>query len=87
VILSGDFDMSVGEALVSALRDAARRPGITSVVADLDAVRFIDSHGIAGLVAGYAAATSAGRTFTVVNSHGVVQQVLDVTGLSEVLCS
>lgn len=87
VSLSGDFDMSVGDALVKALHDAAVQRGIVSVVLDLDAARFIDSHGVAGLVSGYEAAKSAGRTFTVVNSQGVVRQVLDVTGLSELLCS
>jgi anti-anti-sigma factor len=82
--LAGDFDMSVGDALSRALVDAARSPGVTEVVVDLEHTRFIDSHAVAGLVAGYEAATAAGRGFTVVNGHGTVQQVLDITGLSEV---
>jgi len=86
VSLSGDFDLSVGDALTSALIDAAGRPGITSVVVDLEHTRFIDSHALAGLVTGYQAALSAGRGFTVVNGKGLVQEVLEVTGLSEVLC-
>ncbi|WP_213013002.1 STAS domain-containing protein [Paractinoplanes toevensis] len=86
VSLSGEFDMSVGDALADALRAAAHRPGVTRVVVDLEDTMLIDSHAIAGLVAGYDAATSAGRGFAVVNGRGLVQQVLDVTGLSEVLC-
>jgi len=86
VSLSGEFDMSVGDALSSTLVDAGRRPGITHVIVDLEHTRFIDSHAVAALVAGYGAATPAGRGFTVVNGHGMVQQVLDITGLSEVLC-
>jgi anti-anti-sigma factor len=84
VSLSGEFDMSVGDALSGALLEAARRPGTTRVIVDLEHTELIDSHAIAGLVAGYEAAIAAGRGFTVVNSNGLVQQVLDITGLSEV---
>jgi len=86
VCLTGDFDMSVGDALSAALVKAARRPGVSDVIVDLERTRFIDSHAVAGLVAGFEAARSARRSFTVVNGHGLVQQVLDITGLSEVLC-
>ncbi|MET0423247.1 MAG: STAS domain-containing protein [Actinoplanes sp.] len=86
VRLSGDFDMSVGNALADTLVETARRPGGTAVVVDLEQTRLIDSHAVAALVAGYQAATSARRDFTVVNGRGIVQQVLDITGLSEVLC-
>jgi anti-anti-sigma factor len=87
VDLAGDFDMSIGDALTRALLDAARAPGVTRVVVDLARTSFIDSHVVAGLVAGYQAAVTAHRGFSVVNGHGTVQEVLDVTGLSEVLCS
>jgi anti-anti-sigma factor len=86
VCLSGDFDMSVGDALSQALVEAASRPGVSQVIVDLAHTLFFDSHAIAGLLAGYETATSAGRGFTVVNGRGIVQQVLDITGLSEVLC-
>src|SRR4051812_25441279 len=84
VRLSGEFDMSVGDALAAALREAAGRPGVSGVVVDLEHARLIDSHAVAGLVAGYETATAAGRGFTVVNARGLVRQVLDITGLSEV---
>ncbi|MCM4078077.1 STAS domain-containing protein [Paractinoplanes hotanensis] len=86
VSLAGDFDVSVGDALSRALADAARRPAVTHVVVDLEQTVFIDSHAVAGLVAGYEAATAAQCGFTVVNGRGTVQEVLDITGLSEVLC-
>lgn len=78
--------MSVGDALAGALVEAARRPDVTGVVVDLEKTSLIDSHALAGLVAGHEAATAARRGFTVVNGRGMVQQVLDITGLSEVLC-
>jgi anti-anti-sigma factor len=85
VSLVGDFDMGVGDRLSEALVGAARRPGGTAVVVDLQRTTFFGSHGLAALVAGYAAATQAGRHFTVVNAHGLVEQVLQITGLAEVL--
>jgi hypothetical protein len=42
---------------------------------------------VRGLVSGYEAAMSAGRVITVINGRGPVQQVFDITGLSEVLCA
>ena len=84
--LTGDFDMSIGDALSRTLLDAARRPEVSQVVVDLEHTRFIDSHVVADLVAGYQAAVAAQRGFTVVNGHGIVQQILDITGLSELLC-
>jgi anti-anti-sigma factor len=85
VSLVGEFDMGVGDTLSETLVGAARHPGGTAVVVDLQRTIFLDSHGVAGLVAGYAAATQAGRRFTVINARGLVEQVLEITGLAEVL--
>jgi anti-anti-sigma factor len=82
--LCDEFDMSVGDTLSEALVGAARHPGV-SVVVDLQRTGFLDSHGVAGLVAGYEAATRGGRRFTVINARGLVKHVLDITGPSEVL--
>jgi anti-anti-sigma factor len=84
VCLAGDFDMSVAAELSDALVRAARAPGVTRVVVDLQHTAFLDSHGIAGLLAGFDAATAAGRGFRVTNAKGVVRQVLEITGLAEV---
>ncbi|HEY0000030.1 MAG TPA: STAS domain-containing protein [Actinoplanes sp.] len=85
VCLAGDFDMGVGNALADALAAAAARSGVRGVQVDLSRTTFLDSHGIAGLVAGYEAAHRAGHRLTVVNCHGLVRDVLRVTGLLEVL--
>ncbi|WP_203843352.1 STAS domain-containing protein [Winogradskya humida] len=86
VCLGGQFDMGVGTALADALRTAAQEAGVEQVFVDMQRVAFFDSHGIAGLVAGYEAARSAGRRFSVTNARGMVKHILDVTGLAEVLC-
>jgi anti-anti-sigma factor len=86
VALSGEFDMGVGDSLSDALEQAARQPGVDRIVVDLAQARFIDSYTIATLLTGYTKAVAAQRSFTVVNPRGTVQRVLDVTGLSEVLC-
>lgn len=84
VCLAGDFDMSVAAELSDALVSAARTPGVERVVVDLRRTEFLDSHGIAGLLAGFDAAALAGRHFTVTNATGMVRQVLEITGLAEV---
>jgi anti-anti-sigma factor len=84
VRLVGDFDMSVSDELSGALVRAARTPGVRRVVVDLGPTAFLDSHGIAGLLAGFEAAAQAGRRFTVTNAGGMVRQVLEITGLAEV---
>jgi anti-anti-sigma factor len=84
VELAGDFDMSVAPELTGALVRAAGTPGGELVEVDLRHTAFLDSHGIAGLLAGYEAATLAGLGFRVVNAAGIVRQVLQITGLAEV---
>lgn len=83
--LAGDFDMSVAAELTDALVGAARTPGVDRVVVDLRETEFLDSHGVAGLLAGFEAASAAGRRFGVTNAQGMVRQVLEITGLAEVL--
>jgi anti-anti-sigma factor len=84
VDLAGDFDMSVAPQLTDALVRAAGTPGGQRVVVDLRHTDFLDSHGIAGLLAGHKAAMLAGRGFSVTNAAGMVRQVLEITGLAEV---
>jgi len=84
VCLAGDFDMSVAAELTDALVRAARTPGVRRVTVDLRHTEFLDSHGVAGLLAGFEAAARGGRSFSVTNPRGMVRQVLEITGLAEV---
>jgi anti-anti-sigma factor len=85
VCLAGDFDMSVGTALSDALVAAVREPGVTWVVVDTERTVFLDSHGVAGLIAGFDEAVRAERRFTVTRVRGTVKQILEITGLDQVL--
>jgi anti-anti-sigma regulatory factor len=46
---------------------------------------FLDSHGVAGLIAGFDEAVRAERRFTVTRVRGTVKQILEITGLDQVL--
>lgn len=83
VVVSGECDLSVRERLTSVLLDAVGRSPL--VVVDLAAVSFLDSSGIHALVTAYHAANDDGRKLYVVNPVGVVANVLDVTGVAELL--
>ena len=79
VILSGEIDMANASALSAAVATITATPP-SRLTFDLTRVRFIDSAGLAILVA--AAATT---TVTVRNPSAIVRSVIDATGLSTVL--
>lgn len=79
--LVGEFDLALREALTTAVVEAAGAGGVTGVVVDLAETDFLDSAGIAALVTGYHAARRAGREYAIVNAHGMVAQVLRLTGV------
>lgn len=79
--LVGEFDLALREALTAAVVEAAGAAGASGVVVDLAETNFLDSAGIAALVAGYHAARRAAREYAIVNAHGTVAQVLQLTGV------
>lgn len=80
LVLSGEFDLDARDALLTSLLEAVRTCA-RCVVVDLDQVTFFDSGSIGTLVRGWSAARDTARSLEVVNAHGVVQRVLEVTGL------
>jgi anti-anti-sigma factor len=67
--LSGEIDLGVsGDLTAAQLREIAT-PGVTGLIVDLQQVTFLDSTGIAALVAGYRAARHRGLGFLVTNPH------------------
>ena len=83
VALSGECDLAVEAEMTKTLLDAIElaRP----VVVDLGGLAFMDSSGIHGLVTAHRAAQERGGHVYVVNATGVVKNVLDVTGVADLL--
>jgi anti-sigma B factor antagonist len=83
VALTGECDLSVREEFTSVLLAAVARSPM--VVVDLSALSFLDSSGVHGLVMAHHAARKANGHIYVVNAGGVVAEVLDLTGVGELL--
>jgi anti-anti-sigma factor len=79
VVLSGEIDMTNAGSLSAAVASITATPP-SRLTFDLTGLRFIDSAGLAVLVA--AAATT---TVTVRNPSEIVRSVIEATGLSTVL--
>jgi anti-sigma B factor antagonist len=82
--LSGEIDL----ASVPAIRDrvsARLADSDAGIVIDLTEVTFIDSSGIGALITCQRMATAAARTYRVVNAQGRVADVLDLTGVMQLL--
>lgn len=83
VTVAGECDLSSQQELTSVLLTAIG--GAPQVVADLGVLEFLDSSGIHCLVVAHHAAERAGRAFFVVNATGIVADVLDLTGVADLL--
>jgi anti-sigma B factor antagonist len=83
VTLAGECDMAVRDQFASVLLTAVE--GAPVVVVDLARLDFLDSSGLHGLVTAHHAARARNGRVVVVNASGVVADVLDVTGVGELL--
>jgi len=83
VALSGECDLSVRDHVTKELLAALGRSSV--VVVDLTSLVFMDSSGVHALVAAHHAAERDGRRLYVVNAVGVVAELLDLTGIAELL--
>jgi anti-sigma B factor antagonist len=83
VTLSGEADLEVRDELTETLLTAVTRAPL--VVVDLDGVDFMDSSGVHALVAAYRAAKADGTRLYAVNAHGIVGDLLDLTGIAGLL--
>jgi anti-anti-sigma factor len=83
--LAGEFDLNAaGELTESITRAIDRRPA-AGILIDLAATTLIDSLTVQTLVNAQQAAVERQATLTVVNTHGMVERVLKVTGVYETL--
>jgi anti-sigma B factor antagonist len=83
VSLAGECDLSVRDELTTALLAAVGTSRM--VVVDLGALSFLDSSGLHGLVTAYHAAQRDRGHLYVVNAGGVVADLLDLTGVADLL--
>jgi anti-anti-sigma factor len=84
LVVSGELDMSTSGVLATAISDALA-DGIKAVSVDLGNVSFLDSSGIRALIDGWRLALKHGVEYRVINPRGLVERVLDVSGVLPVL--
>jgi anti-anti-sigma factor len=84
--LAGDLDLSESDFAGNLIQLVVTDKSERRVEVDLAGVTFLDSSGIAAIMAGRATALDRGCCFfTATNTHGVVRRILEVTKLLEVL--
>ncbi len=85
VQIRGEVDLCVAPEIQADTDAAFATPGVERVVIDLAECTFIDSSGLHVLVAAAQTAQARGQTLRITGSHGVVQRVIELTGLDSVL--
>ncbi|MFC3384758.1 STAS domain-containing protein [Couchioplanes azureus] len=95
VRLSGEFDITARDELRSMLLQAIAEnratdddqatdeDGTAGVVVDFAGVTFLDSEAMGALIDGLNAGRAAGVKLSIVNAHGIVNRVLEVSGVLE----
>lgn len=79
--IEGELDLSVAGRLQERLEAAAAED--VDVFVSLERCEFIDSTGIAAIVAAHKLMASRGRRLSVCNPSGQVSRILAVTGLND----
>jgi anti-sigma B factor antagonist len=75
--IDGELDITARDDLHEAVVAALRHGHVT---VDLDGATFIDSEALGALIDGYNAAQAGSVRFRVINAHGLVARVLEVSG-------
>lgn len=81
--LTGECDLATKDELALALGEAVTCAPV--VVVDATELTFLDSSGIHALVTAHHATQRRGGRLYLVNAHGPVAGVLDLTGVGELL--
>ncbi|WP_201787106.1 STAS domain-containing protein [Actinoplanes sp. TFC3] len=81
VRLAGDFDINARDELREVVLHAVEQTGDGRVVVDFEATDFLDSEALGALIDGLVAGREAGIKMSLVNAHGLVHRVLDVSGV------
>ncbi|RJQ72742.1 anti-sigma factor antagonist [Pseudonocardiaceae bacterium YIM PH 21723] len=86
VSVAGEVDLETAPDLEQSITDALNVPAARSVEVNLAAVSFLNSRGLSVLVSGSQRAEKAGIAFTVRGAQPAVAKVIEITGLTGVLC-
>jgi anti-sigma B factor antagonist len=81
----GELDLFTAAELTRALREHER--SARRLVLDLSKLRFLDSAGLALLIAQHRRAQHDGTQFAIANASGDVRRVLAISGLDRLLSS
>jgi anti-anti-sigma factor len=81
--LGGSLDIGAREDVRDSIADAGAAPVLDALLVDLGAVTFVDSEALAGLIEGFLEVRETGVAIRMVNAHGIVRRVLEVTGTLE----
>ncbi|WP_433789475.1 anti-sigma factor antagonist [Actinoplanes sp. CA-252034] len=87
IMVSGEIDHDVSEALSIILINAAEQSGVRHVVVDLATVPFLGAAGVRSLLTGRQVAVRRGRAFSVANTHGIVGDTLRAAGVAGILAA
>src|SRR5689334_12147007 len=75
LVVAGEVDIGTVEVLRDQLTGVLRTPAIDRVVLDFGQLAFLDSSGIAALIAAHRLAEESGVGLTIINCHGTVRHV------------
>lgn len=83
--VGGEIDLASIDGLRAEIRRAIEVDGVRLLTVDLDEATFLDSSGIGVLIFGRNLAARTGAVLRVVNAHGMVRTVLQLTGALAIL--
>ena len=81
VTIAGEVDVHTRNRVVDTVREVLRNTAPPRLTLDLGLVTFIDSTGLAGLVAARKLAQARGCVLTATNPSPFVHRMMEVTGL------
>src|SRR5687767_7707640 len=87
VTLAGELDVNTAPQVAEALDGLTDGDAVTSVVIDVSRLTFVDSTGLRVILAGRESLQATGATLALDGASGVVERVLEMTGLHKLLTS
>ncbi|GIE85730.1 STAS domain-containing protein [Actinoplanes regularis] len=85
VTITGELDLHGADALRLLLIAELDTGDLSTVIADLADVTFLDSAALGALIRAYQHADDTGRQFLVRNPSRPVQRILEITGVNDIL--